>query len=54
MTYPESFGGVWSTAPDPVDFRDFQQINLYRAGDNMFTDAKGAPRPIARIHRVEG
>src|SRR5262249_5179127 len=24
VTYPEFFGGVWSTAPDPVDFRDFQ------------------------------
>jgi Putative esterase len=48
VTYPDSFGGVWSTAPDPVDFRDFQRIDLYRAGENMFADAKGAPRPIAR------
>ena len=47
-TYPDFFGGVWSTAPDPVDFRDFQRINLYRAGENMFTDADGQPRPIAR------
>ena len=28
VTYPDTFGGTWSTAPDPVDFRDFQQINL--------------------------
>jgi hypothetical protein len=48
VTYPDFFGGTWSTAPDPVDFRDFQRINLYRADDNMFTDAEGKPRPIAR------
>jgi len=48
VTYPDFFAGCWSTAPDPVDFRDFQRINLYRPGENMFTDSKGQPRPIAR------
>jgi S-formylglutathione hydrolase FrmB len=48
VSYPDFFGGVWSTAPDPVDFRDFQRINLYRQGENMFTDKDGKPRPIAR------
>ena len=49
VTYPDFFGGVWSTAPDPVDFRDFQMIDLYKPGTNMFTDAEGKPRPIARV-----
>lgn len=49
VTYPEVFGGVWSTSPDPVDFRDFQQINLYRAGENMYVDAQGEQRPLARV-----
>jgi S-formylglutathione hydrolase FrmB len=48
VTYPEVFGGCWSTAPDPVDFRDFQQIDIYKPGANMFTDEKGQPRPLAR------
>ena len=48
VTYPDFFGGVWSLAPDPVDFREFQQINLYEPGTNMFRDAAGEPRPIAR------
>lgn len=48
VTYPDVFGGCWSTAPDPVDFRDFQRINVYRPGENMFADAEGKPRPIAR------
>jgi pimeloyl-ACP methyl ester carboxylesterase len=48
VTYPDFFGGVWSTAPDPVDFRDFQRINIYKPGANMFVDEEGKPRPIAR------
>lgn len=47
VTYPDDFGGTWSTAPDPVDFRDFQQIDLYR-GENMYVDADGERRPLAR------
>ncbi|MCI0462595.1 MAG: hypothetical protein L0Z62_37065 [Gemmataceae bacterium] len=48
ITYPDYFGGTWSTAPDPVDFRDFQKVNIYELGVNLFTDAKGQPRPLAR------
>jgi hypothetical protein len=48
VTYPDFFGGTWSTAPDPVDFRDFQRINIYEPGTNMFVDAKGEQRPLAR------
>jgi hypothetical protein len=49
VTYPEHFAGVWSTSPDPVDFRDFQRINMYVDGENMFVDGDGNPRPLARI-----
>jgi len=48
VTYPDYFGGVWSLAPDPVDFRDFQKVNIYKPGENMFFDEKGQRRPIAR------
>jgi enterochelin esterase-like enzyme len=48
VTYPDFFGGVWSTAPDPVDFRDFQRINIYRKSENMFKDPEGKDRPLAR------
>ena len=50
VAYPEFFGGVWSTAPDPVDFRDFQRINLYNAGENMFVDGEGKRRPLGRVN----
>lgn len=52
ITYPEFFGGVWSTSPDPVDFRDFQRINLYETGANMYVDENGDTRPLAR--RTQG
>jgi len=48
VSQPDVFGGTWSTSPDPVDFRDFQQIDLYAAGENMFRDREGGRRPIAR------
>lgn len=48
ITYPEVFGGVWSIAPDPVDFRDFQRIDLYKPGSNMYADEQGNRRPLAR------
>ncbi len=47
---PKFFGGTWSTAPDPVDFRDFQQINLYKPSENMFIDSDGKRRPLARMN----
>lgn len=48
VTYPDFFGGVWSTAPDSVDFRDFQMVNIYK-DENIFKDAEGKPRPLARF-----
>lgn len=33
--YPKVFTACWSSSPDPVDFRSFQQIDLYR-DKNMF------------------
>ncbi len=47
ISYPEFFGGCWSTAPDSVDFRDFQRVNVYK-DDNIFFDADGKTRPLAR------
>jgi len=48
IAYPDRFNGVWSTSPDPVDFRDFQRIDLKKPDANMFLDARGEKRPIAR------
>ncbi|NOR15861.1 MAG: hypothetical protein GQ544_09160 [Candidatus Aminicenantes bacterium] len=34
--YPDFFGGTFSLCPDPVDFRHFQAVNIYK-DDNAFT-----------------
>ena len=47
---PNTFGGTWSTSPDPVDLRDFQRINVYKSGENMFVDNEGKRRPLARMN----
>ena len=49
ITYPDFFGGTWSTSPDPVTFSDFQRIDLYAPGENTFLDREGNRRPIARM-----
>lgn len=48
VTHPDFFGGTWSTAPDPVDFHDFQRIDVYRHDENMYTTPSGERRPLAR------
>jgi hypothetical protein len=51
VTYPETFGGVWSLAPDPVDFSAFQLTNIYDPTDNMFYERDGSLRPLSRSTR---
>ena len=48
VNYPETFGGVWSTAPDPVDFRDWQGTNIYADNANIYFDEDGNKKPLAR------
>ncbi len=48
VAYPDTFGGVWSLAPDPVDFNAFQRVNLYDPADNMFVEPDGSPRALSR------
>ncbi|MFT5291647.1 MAG: hypothetical protein ACI8QC_003137 [Planctomycetota bacterium] len=53
VTYPTEFSGCWSHVPDPIDFHDFQQINLYApleggSARNMFVDEEGQERGLAR------
>lgn len=49
ITYPDFFGGAWSTAPDPVDFSHFIGINLTPGStDNAYRTREGQPRNLAR------
>jgi hypothetical protein len=45
--YPDFFNGAWSHAPDPVDFRAFELINIYE-DKNVYVNKFGFERPSAR------
>lgn len=49
--YPEVFTATWSSSPDPVDFNNFQQVNLY-AHDNFYYDADSTLRPVGTVAGV--
>jgi S-formylglutathione hydrolase FrmB len=46
--YPSVFAACWSSSPDPVDFRNFQRINLY-ADKNMYYDKDSSLRLVATV-----
>jgi len=45
--YPDYFNGCWSSCPDPVDFRAYELINIYR-DKNAYVNASGFERPAKR------
>lgn len=45
--YPDFFGGCFSYSADPVDFENFQLINIYR-DNNAFINEHDYLRPIVR------
>jgi len=46
--YPTTFTACWSSSPDPVDFRDFQKINLYES-ENMYYGKDSSLRSVATV-----
>jgi S-formylglutathione hydrolase FrmB len=50
VRYPKIFGGSWPTSPDPSDFHNFTNIDLYAPDANFYRDAKGQPIPLVRDH----
>lgn len=48
ISYPDVFGGTWSTSPDPVDFHNFTGPNLFDPAQNMYHRADGTPYNLVR------
>jgi hypothetical protein len=46
--YPKTFIACWSSAPDPIDFRSFQKVDLY-TDKNMFYDKDSTLRSVATV-----
>lgn len=54
ITYPDFFGGTWSTSPDPVDFHNFTGPDLTRAPrQNFYRRADGTPYNLVRAQGRE-
>ena len=55
VNYPQTFGGTWSTAPDPVDFRAFQEVDVYAVDGNAYRETRWfhphLPRGTGASHR---
>ncbi len=50
VTHPDFFGGTWSTAPDPVDFRSFTGPDLTRyPPQNAYADAQSHEYNLVRM-----
>lgn len=45
--YPDYFNGCWSYSPDPVDFRAYQLVNIYK-DKNAYINSAGWERPSMR------
>ena len=41
VRYPRLFGGSWPTSPDPSDFHDFTNVDLYAPNANFYHGADG-------------
>ncbi len=48
VAYPKIFGGTWPTSPDPGDFHDFTNIDIYAPDANAYAGADGKDRPLIR------
>jgi hypothetical protein len=46
--YPKIFAACWSSSPDPVDFRSFQEVNLY-SDKNIYYGKDSTLRPAGTI-----
>jgi S-formylglutathione hydrolase FrmB len=50
VTYPDFFGGTWSTSPDPVDLRYFTGINATPGStDNAYREPDGSQKQLVRM-----
>lgn len=48
VAYPKIFGGTWPTSPDPSDFHDFTNIDIYAPGANAYAGPDGKDHPLIR------
>jgi hypothetical protein len=55
MFYPDEYNGCWAACPDPIDFRAYTVIDIYKHENAYYADAqwKQVPRPGKRNYLGE-
>ncbi len=52
--YPDFYNGTWAACPDPVDFHDYQNVNLYEDTNAFVRRAEFGSVPIAADRKADG
>ena len=54
VTYPDVFGGTWSTSPDPVDLHSFTGVDVTPGStQNVYKNKSGGPLNLVRMNGKE-
>jgi len=54
ILHPEFFGGTWSLCPDPVDFRYFQCVNIYKDENAYYKKGGWVKTPTSSDRSPDG
>jgi len=52
--YPEFYNGTWAACPDPVDFHDYQNVNIYEDKNAFVRYGDFGSIPIAADRKADG
>ncbi len=52
--YPDFYNGTWAACPDPVDFHDYQNVNLYEDTNAFVRHGDFGSVPIAADRKADG
>jgi hypothetical protein len=52
--YPDFYNGTWAACPDPVDFHDYQNVNLYEDKNAFVRHGDFGSIPIAADRKADG
>ena len=53
LNYPEIFGAVWSSSPDPIDFQRMQSVDIYTQANMYRVPADLSPSELAAAKRID-
>jgi hypothetical protein len=52
--YPDFFGGAWGFCPDGIDFRGYQQVDIYKDKNAYWLDSEWKKVPRASRREIDG